>query len=46
MESLFMEALQFRQPSKYYDIFLKEYWVQFQIKTLAQHRSLNFQDYK
>ena len=35
MASLSMEALQGRQPSKSYALFLKEQWMQFQIKTLA-----------
>ena len=46
MESLSMDPLQSRKPSKSYAPFLKEKWLQFQIKTLAQHGSMPFHDYK
>lgn len=46
MASLPMEAIKFRQPSKYYALLLKEQWLQFQIKALAYYGSLPFQDYK
>jgi len=42
MESLSMEEFQCKQPSKSYALFLKEQWLQFQIKTLAQHGSMPF----
>ena len=35
MKSLSMEAIQCRKPSKSYAIFLKEKWLEFQIKTLT-----------
>jgi len=46
MASLSMEALQWRLPPKSYALFLKNQWLQFQIKTLAQHGTMPFQDYK
>lgn len=46
MELLSMEALQCKKPSKSVALFLKEQWLQFQIKTLAQHGFVPFQDYK
>ena len=42
MESLFMEALKCRKPSKSYALFLKEQLFQFQIKALAKYGSLPF----
>ena len=36
MASLSMEALQCRTPEKSYGLYLKDQWLQFQIKTLAQ----------
>ena len=41
-----MEALQFRTPAKSYGVYLKDQWLQFQIKTLAQRGTMPFQDYK
>jgi len=35
MDSWAMEALQCRQPAKSYALYLKDQWLQFQIKTLA-----------
>jgi len=35
MASLSMETLQCRTPAKYYGLYLKDQWLQFQIKTLA-----------
>jgi len=45
MASLSMEALQCRLPSKSYEPYLKDQWMQFQIKTLAQQGTMPFQDY-
>ena len=39
-----MEALQCRQPAKSYALYLKDQWLQFQIKTLAQRGTIPFQD--
>ena len=36
MASWAMEAIQCRQPAKYYGLYLKDQWLQFQINTLAQ----------
>ena len=44
MEDLCIEALQHKFPSDSYDVYLKEQWLLFQIKTLASHGSLPFQD--
>lgn len=46
MASLSMEALQCRTPAKSYGLYLKEQWLQFQIKTLAQRGTMAFQDYR
>jgi len=46
MESLSMEAIQCRMPTKSYALYLKEQWLQFQIKTLAQRGTMPFLDYK
>lgn len=46
MASLSMEALQCRTPAKYYGLYLKDQWLQFQIKTLAQRGTMPFQDYR
>ena len=45
MASLSMEALQCRTPEKSYGLYLKDQWLQFQIKTLAQRDTMPFQDY-
>jgi len=45
MASWAMEALQCRQPAKSYALYLKDQWLQFQIKTLAQRGTIPFQDY-
>ena len=44
MENLCIEALQHIFPSDSYVVYLKEKWLLFQIKTLASHGSLSFQD--
>ena len=44
MEYLCIESLQHRFPSDPYVVYLKEKWLLFQIKTLASHGSLPFQD--
>ena len=36
MASWSMEALQYRTPAKSYGLYLKDQWLQFQIKTLSQ----------
>ena len=46
MESLSMESIQCRKPSKSYDLFLKAKWMQFQINTLVQHGSFPLQGYR
>jgi len=46
MASLSMEALQCRTPAKSYGLYLKDQWLQFQIKTLAQGGTMPFQDYR
>jgi len=46
MEILSMEELQCRIPSKSYAFYLKDQWLQFQIKTLAQRGTMPFQDYR
>jgi len=46
MASLSMEALQCRTPAKSYGLYLKDQWLQFQIKTLAQRGTIPFQDYR
>lgn len=45
MASQEMEALQCRKPAKSYALYLKDQWLQFQIKTLAQRGTIPFQDY-
>lgn len=42
MESLSMEVIQCRHPSKSYALSLKEQWLQFQIKKLVQYGPLPF----
>ena len=42
MASLSMEAIQLRMSAKSYALYLKEQWLQFQIKTLAQSRTMPF----
>lgn len=46
MASLSIEELQCKTPTKYYGFYLKDQWLQFQIKTLAQRGIMSFQDYK
>jgi len=46
MANLSMEELQCRTPSKSYGIYVKDQWLQFQIKTLAQRGTMPFQDYR
>jgi len=46
MASLSLEVIQCRIPAKSYAIYLKEQWLQFQIKTLAQRGNMPFQDYR
>ena len=45
MASQEMEAHQCMQPAKSYGVYLKDQWLQFQIKTLAQRGTTPFQDY-
>lgn len=45
MASLSMETLQYRTPTKSYGLYLKDQWIHFQIKTLAQRGKMPFQDY-
>lgn len=45
MASLSIEALQCRTPTKSYGLYLRDQWLQFQIKTLAQRGIMPFQDY-
>lgn len=40
-----MEALQCRQVTRSYALYLKDQWLQFQIKTLAQRGTIPFQHY-
>ncbi len=40
-----MEALQCRPPTKSYALYLKDQWLQFQIKTLVQRGTIPFQHY-
>ena len=44
MADLLIEALQHIFPSDSYPVYLKDKWILFQIKTLASHESLPFQD--
>jgi len=46
MASLSIEALQCRTPAKSYGIYVKDQWLQFQIKTLAQRGIMYFQEYR
>ena len=46
MASWSMEALQCKTPAKSYGLYLKDQWLQFQIKTLAQRGTMSFQDYR
>ena len=46
MASVTLEAIQCRIPAKSYAIHLREKWLQFQIKTLAEGGTMPFQDYK
>ena len=45
MASWTIEALQCRQPTKSYALYLKDQWLQFQINTLAQRGTIPFQNY-
>lgn len=45
MASSAMEALQCRKLAKSYALYLKDQWLQFKIKTLAQRGTIPFQDY-
>lgn len=42
MARLSMEAIECRTLVKSYDLYLKEQWLQFQIKTLAQRGTMSF----
>jgi len=44
--SLSLNAIQCRIPTKSYVLYLKEQWLQFQIKTLTQRGTIPFQDYR
>jgi len=46
MASLSLEEIQCRMPTKSYALYLKEQWLQFQIKVLTQRGTMSFQDYK
>lgn len=46
MASWSMEALQCRTLAKSYGIYLKEQWLQLQIKTLAERGTMPFKDYR
>ena len=46
MVSLSIEALQCRTLAKSYGLYLKDQWLQFQIKNLAQRGIMPFQDYR
>ena len=46
MASLSLEAIQCRMPTKSYALYLKEQWLQFQIKTVAQRGTIPFKDYR
>ena len=43
MANLSLEAIQCRMPAKSYSLYLREQWLQFQIKTLAQRGTMPFQ---
>jgi len=45
MANLSLEAIHCRMLSKSYALYLKEHWLQFQIKILAQRGTMPFQDY-
>jgi len=42
MASLSLEAIQCRMPAKSYALYLREQWLQFQIKTIAQRGTMPF----
>ncbi len=44
MVSLSLEAIQCRMQAKSHALYLREQWLQFQIKTLAQRGTMPFQD--
>ena len=44
MGSLSLEAIQCRMSAKSYTLYLREQWLQFQIKTIAQKGTMPFQD--
>ena len=46
MASLSLEEIQCRMLAKSYSLYIKEQWLQFQIKTLAQRGTMPFQDYR
>lgn len=46
MPSLSLEENQCRIPAKSYALYLKEQWLQFQIKTLAHRGTMPFHDYR
>ena len=46
MASCSMEALQCITPTRSYGLYLKDQWLQFQIKTLALRGTMPFQDYR
>lgn len=46
MASLVMEPTEWTNPSKTYALFLKQQWLQFEIKTLSQHSSFPFRSCK
>ena len=46
MASLSLEAIQCGMLAKSYELYLKEKWLQFQIKNLAQRGTMSFQDYR
>lgn len=46
MASLSLEEIHCRMSAKSYALYLKEQWLQFQIKTLTQRGTIPFQDYR
>lgn len=46
MANLSLEAIQCRMPTKFYAPYLREQWLQFQIKTLSWRGTMLFQDYR
>lgn len=46
MASLSLEEIQCMMPAKSYALYLKEQWLHFQIKTLAQRGTMPFQHYR